>query len=222
MRYGILPGLALLLCACQTVRTVYDEYGNEVKETQGGGGEKDLSTHMEERFNASFSEKKNAQGVPQAVSNRVSAFQKDLKDASLNKEYFTKNYDGSGANEMSSMSFSGSDKRFSGAKEAYSGAMRDRIEKELHPAFASGSKGIYATDDAFAGSNSRYARESTPSSMDGKSYGTQESYYSRDMESGYIETRRESMPDPRVMTKDEYYRKSIQETRTMLGRDKDE
>ena len=152
MRYGILPGLALLLCACQTVRTVYDEYGNEVKETQGGGGEKDLSTHMEERFNASFSEKKNAQGVPQAVSNRVSAFQKDLKDASLNKEYFTKNYDGSGANEMSSMSFSGSDKRFSGAKEAYSGAMRDRIEKELHPAFASGSKGIYATDDAFAGS----------------------------------------------------------------------
>lgn len=215
--------LLLMLCACESVRTVYDEFGNVVKEPEGGsgGGEKDLAAHMEEKWNNSFSEKKNAQGIPQAVSNRVSSFQKELDSASgTDKEFMTKRYDGASTNDVYSMNFAGADKRY-GVKEAYTGGMGERIERELHPAFAGASKGIYSTGDSYSGSSSRYGREGENSAANGNRYLTNESYYNREMESGYFESRRESMPEPRVMSRGEYYQKSIEETRTMLGRDKE-
>lgn len=209
-----------LLCACESVRTVYDEFGNEVKESQGG--EKDLSTHMEEKFNSSFSEKKNAQGVPVSVSNRVSSFQKELDGSSrVDKKFYTKQYDGASTNDTYSMTFAGAGKKY-GVKEAYTGNMGERIDKELHPAFATSNKGIHGSGDAYAGAGSRYGQEGKSSSSAGKNYNTNDSYYSHDMESGYIESRRNNTPPPRVMSRDEYYRKSIQDTRTMLGRDSDE
>lgn len=222
MRFALLASLLFGLCACESQRTVYDEFGNEVKEPSGGGGgEKDLTTHMEEKWNASFGEQKTASGVPQSVSNRVSSFQSKLDDAGrANKEYLTKSYDGADRDSFYTMQFSGADKKY-GLKEAYSGGMGERIEKELHPAFATESKGIYATSDSYAG-NSRYGREGTRSADSGKSYYTRESYYTRDTESGYIESRRDYTPPPRVMTRDEYYGKTVQDTRMMLGRDKDE
>lgn len=221
MRIALMTSILLVLCACESVRTVYDEFGNEVKEHEPSTGEKDLTAHMEEKWNNSFSEKKNAQGIPQAVSNRVSSFQKDLDGASgTNKEFFTKQYDGASTNDVYSMSFAGADKKY-GVKEAYSGGMGERISKELHPAFAGSGKGIYSTADSYARGSSRYGREGMSHVANGSSYSTNESYYNREMESGYFESRRESMPPPRVMSRGEYYQKSIEETRTMLGRDKD-
>lgn len=222
MRVALMISMLLMLCACGSVRTVYDEFGNEVKESGGGGGEKDLTAHMEEKWSNSFSEKKNEQGIPQAVSNRVSSFQKELDGArSADKEFYTKSYEGASTGDVYSMRFSGAGKQY-GAKEAYTGGMGARIDKELHPAFAGASKGIYSTSDRYAKGGSRYGREGAGSADSGKSYLTGESYYSRRMEDGYFESRRDSLPPPRVMSRGEYYQKSIDETRTLLGRDKDE
>lgn len=208
----------MMLCACEHERTVFDEFGNEVKPEDQMGGEKDLSSHMEAKFNAAFSEKKNAQGIPVAVSNRVSSFQKDLDGSSrASKEFSTKRYNGADSKDVYSMRFAGAGKQYD-VKEAYSGGQGDRIDKELHPAFASESKGIYGTDDAYSGSGARYGREGVGNVNNGKKYDTEESYYSHEMESGYIESRRNNTPPPRVITRDEYYRKSIQDTRAILGR----
>ena len=66
--------LALLCCsACTPVRTVYDSMGNEVNEEENGG-EKDLMSTFEKRFDAAFSEQKTTDGVPQTTSSKVSAF----------------------------------------------------------------------------------------------------------------------------------------------------
>ena len=219
MRVALLSCILLGLCACESVRTVYDEFGNEVKEKESGGGEKDLSAHLEEKWNNSFSVKKNDQGIPQAVSNRVSSFQKDLDEAGgTSKQFFTKNYDGAERSDVYSMNFAGADKKY-GVKEAYTGGMGERIDKELHPAFASSGKGIYSTADSYARADSRYAREGVSSPSADSRYATQESFYNGQEEHGYFESRRESMPAPRVISRGEYYQKSIEETRMMLGRD---
>ena len=221
VRIALMTSVLMALCACESVRTVYDEFGNVVKDSEPSSGEKDLTAHMEEKWNNSFSEKKNAQGIPQAVSNRVSSFQKELDGArSADKEFYTKSYDGASTKDVYSVSFAGADKKY-GVKEAYGGGLGERIDKELHPAFASSSRGIYSTADAYARSNTRYGREGASSPVNGSSYLTNESYYNREMESGYFESRRNSMPAPRVMSRGEYYQKSIEETRMMLGRDND-
>lgn len=219
MRIALVTGMLLLLCACESVRTVYDEFGNEVKESKTGGGEKDLTAHMEEKWNNSFSEKKNDQGIPQAVSNRVSSFQKDLDDASgTGKQFFTKSYGGVSTNEAYAVSYAGAGKKF-GVKEAYTGGDRGRIDKDLHPAFATAGKGVYSTADSYARAGSRYAQEGAGNVAADRSFPTNESFYNGQAESGYFESRRESMPAPRVMSRGEYYQKSVEETRMMLGRD---
>lgn len=209
--------LLLLLAACDSVRTVYDEFGNVVTEQERpAGGEKDITAHMQEKWSASFSEQKNAQGVPVAVSNRVSPFQKKLDVATgTDKQFFTKSYAGADTGDVYATSYAGADKKYT-AGEAYTGS---RIDKELHPAFAGEGRGLYSTADSFAAASSRYGLESQPSPGSSKRYATSESYYSREMESGYIESRRGNTPPPRVMTRGEYYQKSVQDTRAMLGRD---
>ena len=88
--------LALLLCctACTPVRTVYDEHGNVVKDDDDGGGEKDLMSTFEKRFDAAFSEQKTKDGVPQTTSSKVSPFQRELDDARrIDKPYATGSFD---------------------------------------------------------------------------------------------------------------------------------
>ena len=208
------------LCACESVRTVYDEGGNVVpQEEASGGGEKDFTSHLEAQFNSSFSEKKTEDGVPQSVSNKVSSFQSKLDAARrMDQEYGTGTYAGAARESVYTMSFSGSGKTYS-TKDAYSGGMGKRIEKDLHPAFAEPSRGVVGSEDMF--STSRSAVEGSRSNIGG-SYPTHDSVYSHEDTSGYVETRRDNTPMPRVMSRDEYYRKTIQQTRTMLGRDKEE
>ena len=218
-----LLGCLLLFCACETVRTVYDENGNVVDPDAPSGGEGDISSRLEKQFANSFSEKKNDQGVPQAVSNKVSRYQQDLDASSrLDKEYSAGRYAGA-EGSYDSISFSDG-KKIYGVKDAYTDAMGKRIDKDLHPAFAEASRGVYATEDSYsaAGAGARAYQEGAQSPLDGRSYATEESYYSRDMKSGYIESRIENARQPRVMTRDQYYRKSIDQTRALLGRDSDE
>lgn len=210
------------LCACESVRTVYDESGKPIKQQESQGGEKDFSSYMEDKFNSSFSEKKNDQGVPQTFSNKVSSYQSKLDDSKrLDKEYLTRSYGESARQTPGSMSFAGASGKAYEADKAYPGLMGASISKDLHPAFASSSRGIYGTGDSYAGDRSRSSMEGRDSSIGG-SYYTKESFYSRDMTSGYFETRKHRTPPPRVITRDEYYRKTIEETRTLLGRDKPE
>lgn len=210
----------LLLCACETVRTVYDEAGNEVKPSSSGG-ETDLTSHFEKEFASSFSEKKNDQGVPQATSGKVSRYQKDLDSSSrLDKQFSTGSYAGATRDEVHTMSFSGAGKTYN-VKEAYSGAMGSAIERDLHPAFATGSRGIYGTEDSYAGDEVRSALEGMKSRMNGQEYVTHSGRYSREDSSGYVESRRDNTPPPRIISRDEYYRKTVRETRALLGRDEE-
>lgn len=215
----LLSGI-VLLSACESVRTVYDEYGEVVDPNAPSGGEGDISSRLEKQFSSSFSEKKNDKGVPQAVSNRVSRYQQDLDASSrMDKEYGTRSYPGS-KDEVYTVSFSDSKKTYSTA-DAYSGAMGKAIDKDLHPAFATASRGVYGTDDSYVGGDSEAYQNGIRSAMDAKKFSTDESYYSREMTSGYVETRRDNTPPPRVITRDQYYRKTIEQTRTLLGRDKE-
>ena len=86
--------LAMLGCtACTPVRTVYDSQGNEVKDDEPGG-EKDLMSTFEKRFDNDFSEKKNADGVPVTTSGKVSSFQRELDNArKIDKPFATGNFD---------------------------------------------------------------------------------------------------------------------------------
>ena len=214
--------LSVLLCACESERTVYDEYGNVVDEAkQSTGGERDFSEYMEEKFDSSFTEKKNAQGVPQTVSNRVSPYQSDL-DASkrLDKSYMTKEFSGTSKSSMQDMKFSGSGQAFD-AKKAYPGAMGAQIDKDLHPDFAGADKGVYGADDLSPDAGKRSAMQGEQSTMGGE-FPTSPSFYSRDTKSGYVESRMSNTPPPPVYSRDEYSRKTIRETRTMLGRDDEE
>ena len=213
-------GLAwLFLSACTSQRTVYDENGNVVQDKPKTGVERDFADYMEEKFNSSFSEKKNEQGVPQAVSNKVSSFQSKLDEAKrIDKEFVTSSFAGTGESALSGKEFSGSGRSFDTKKEYIDSGRR--LNRDLNPAFATSSKGIYGKDDEFFSAREKSALSGARSSMGGE-YDTGESpYFSRSSESGYIETRRENTPPPPVYSSEEYMGRTIEETRTLLGRDK--
>lgn len=210
----------LLLSACESVRTVYDEYGEVVDtEAADSGSEGDFSARLEKQFSSAFSEKKNDKGVPQAISNRVSPYQKDL-DASgrMDKEYSTGSYSGS-KDEVYTVSFSDGKKMFS-TSDAYSGAMGKSIDRDLHPDFATATRGVYGSEDSYIGGTTEAYQNGVRNTMGSRKYVTGESHYSRETPNGYVETRRNNTPPPRVITRDQYYRKTIEETRSLLGRDK--
>lgn len=200
-------------------RTVYDESGRVVQEGPRAGGQRDFADYMEEKFNSSFSEKKNEQGVPQAVSNKVSSFQSKLDEAKrIDKEYVTSSFAGTGESALSGKEFSGSGRSFDTKKEYIDSGRR--LNRDLNPAFATSSKGIYGKDDEFFSAREKSALSGAKSSMGGE-YDTGESpYFSRSSENGYIETRRENTPPPPVYSSEEYMGRTIEETRTLLGRDK--
>lgn len=208
----------LLLGACQTVRTVYDENGQEVKDDDSGG-EKDLMSHFESQFNASFSESRNKDGVPQATSSKRSRFQKDIDAARRgDKEYITGAFGGvERQDSLRSISFTGADRDFSGRK-TYDGLKTSSISRDLRPDFMNDSHGI-SHSDAYMDHSSRSAMEGAQANASGRVYSTDASEFQTSRQSGYIEGRRNRTPEPRIMDYRDYYRKTIEETRTMLGRD---
>lgn len=208
----------LLLGACQTVRTVYDENGQEVRDDDAGG-EKDLMSHFESQFNAAFSETRNKDGVPQATSTKRSRFQKDIDEARRNDtEFVTGAFGGvERQDSLRTITFSGADRDFTGRK-TYDGLKTSSISRDLRPDFMNESHGI-SHSDSFMDHSARSSVEGTATDVSGRVFSTDASEFQTSRQSGYIEGRRNRTPEPRIMDYREYYRKTIEETRTMLGRD---
>lgn len=216
----LLPALLCLLCltACHSVRTVYDENGNVVKEN-ATGSESDLSEHFEKEFDDSFSEKK-LNGIPTSTSDRVSPYQKKLDDARREtKEYATGSY--TGASKRSSLRDTVADaagKSFSGNKRYDTGG-RVAYDTNLRPDFLNETHGISATQRAEADGAERRNASDRLSSMDGKTYATRTADVDRESADGYIESRRDKTPEPEVTNFRDYYRRSLHSTKALLGRD---
>ncbi|MBQ2379269.1 MAG: hypothetical protein II295_02645 [Akkermansia sp.] len=222
----LLPSLLCLLClpACQSVRTVYDEYGNEVQERPSG--ERSLEDYMADTFDKDVTRKKNEEGVPESSSNKVSRYQKHLDEARKDTTtYQTGSYGTLKTLNDRDHRFAGSDKSFDRSKTYEGTFSSSAYSRDLRPAFMTETKGIYGTDsrstaftsDLRADGEGQAHGTYTTSSV----YGTHpNAAISRDATSPYYESRRNKTPQPRIIDHSDYYKKSLFETRALLGRDK--
>lgn len=223
--YRILP---LTLClfalpACQTVRTVYDLNGNEVKEHSG---ERSLEAYMQDTFDSEVTRSKNKDGVPESTSSKVSRYQKDIDAArKSDKTFSTSAFGGTKAFSGSERDFRDANKKFdTGAP--FGGTFRNSAySTDLRPAFMSDTKGVFSRDDAANISSANRAEQDGRAYDDFSPAHTYSTGYSsdvsRDITSGYFESRKDKTKKPRIFSHQDYYRKTIRETRTMLGRDEE-
>ncbi len=202
----------MLLVACQYERTVYDSSGNVVKERQAGE-----NSSLEERFAGGFDAKKNEYGIVEADSRKVSSFQGKLdesraKSVSDQGKEFGGTKDASGWRDKS---YGDATARFAGSK-AYKDSTKSAYSTDDIPAFMKGGKGI--EKEEYAGS--KLALDAKDKTYDvGEAYAKKMSRTTRDDESQYFESRRDSAPSPKIYTKGEYTRKTLEDTRSMLRRD---
>lgn len=214
MKYCLV--IALLLCACESVRTVYDEHGVEVKEREPGK-ESDLMSRFEERIDASFQRKKNADGVPQAVSSRVSSFQKELDAARGTEErYATSAFSGVRENDALSTRYKGS-KEFDGRK-SYAGTRESSYDVTRQPDFLNEHRGL-AHEAYREDQSTRSPAEGSLLRGSDETFETSASRYTRDTKSGYFESRREKTKQPVIRDYKDVYSKEVFNTRSILGRD---
>ncbi len=224
MKFSLVPVLCacLLLPACESVRTVYDEGGNVVTQDEGGDGaeEMDLFTAYEKRFDESFSEKRNAQGVPEAKSRRVSSFQKELDSArDTDNPYRTKSFGDVKESNLRDQSFGGR-KVYGGRREFEDGERtRSSISRDARPDFMNESHGI-AHSDYESGSRVSYGVEGRYTDDSEHSYSTNASRYKREQESGYFESHRHDTPAPPIYDHRTQQTREIMNVRNILGRDK--
>ncbi|MBE6418998.1 MAG: hypothetical protein E7031_02590 [Akkermansiaceae bacterium] len=213
---------ALLLtafCSCESVRTVYDENGKVVVE-RDGARERSLNDYFEEEFDANFTEQKNKDGVPQATSHKVSSYQKDIDAARRgDKEYATGSYNAGGTSSFAGREFSGSSERFDGNKRFDGFSGNSQYNTDMRPAFMSESKGVARTAYNGHSAADRYSAEGANYDASGRIYATHDSGISTTDTSGYFESRKEKWGKPTIISSREYYKRTIDETRTMLGRD---
>ncbi len=212
--------LLATLCACESVRTVYDANGKVVTEHEGAR-ERSLNDYFEEEFDSNFSEKQNAHGVPEATSKKVSSYQKDIDAARReDKEFTTGTFNPGGSGNYNGVQYSGAGKKFDSSKrfEGFSGD--SQFHTDMRPAFMSENKGISRTAYTGHTSGDRYSGENSHSDARSHIYATHNnSSISTSTTSGYIETRREKWGKPTIINKGEYYKRTIEETRSLLGRD---
>ncbi len=218
MRPHVLYFLLLLGCAaCTPVRTVYDSQGNVVKEDEEPGGEKDLMSTFEKRFDAAFSEKKTQDGVPMTTSSKVSPFQQELDNArKINKTFSTGNFDTGSRLDLRGDSFAGAAKRFNTGKDGIAKAENAMYSTDLRPDFMNESHGISHSQ--------RYKTDSSQrSSMEGRTVSTSNYWldndepYTTSTESGYIETRRNKAGQPTIIDHKDYYRQFRGGLKGLLG-----
>ena len=214
--------LAMLGCtACTPVRTVYDSQGNEVKDDEPGG-EKDLMSTFEKRFDNDFSEKKNADGVPVTTSGKVSSFQRELDNArKIDKPFATGSLDTGRQLDLRDDSFGGGSKRFDTGKDDIARTGNDMFSTDLRPDFMNESHGISHSQ--------RYRGASTAdrSDLEGIARNDRdETYHLTDYEpytttqsNNYVEHRRDKSGQPTIIHYKDYYRQHINSVRQLLGRD---
>lgn len=218
-----LAAILCLLClpACETVRTVYDDSGNEIQEHSGG--ERSLEDYLAGSFDKEVSRKKNEDGVPESVSNKVSSYQKHLDNARKDTTtYSTGSYDGLKTLDRNK-SYEGANKAFDRGTPFSGTFANSTYSKDLRPDFMSDSKGIYGREDTYGDASFADRADGDGRAYDAfgieNIYGTNPSDISRDATSGYYESRKNKTPQPRIIDRQDYYKKSIFETRALLGRD---
>lgn len=212
----ILP--LLCLCACESVRTVYDANGRMVDDSPKMG-ESDLSSHFEDEFNAAFAEEK-VNGVPTARSKRVSEYQKKLDAARReDKEFQTHSYQGDlSKSNLRSNVFDGAGKRWDGNKRL------DKSDKQAYdtswrPDFMNETHGISHNNRNSANDASRMESAEHELGEHASRYATNASRYHTTDPDYYFENRRNKTPQPEVTDFRDYYRQSIKSTRALLNRD---
>lgn len=215
--------LALLCCsACTPVRTVYDSMGNEVNEEENGG-EKDLMSTFEKRFDAAFSEQKTTDGVPQTTSSKVSAFQRDLDNARrMDKSFSTGSFDTGKQLDLKDSGFAGAGKRYSTGKDGIEKTANSLYSKDLRPDFMNESHGIsHSTRYTGADSGIRSPLEGISTKERSQSYylAGDTPYSTSQQDTGYVEHRRNKTPQPTITDYQDYYRQHRNSVRQLLGRD---
>lgn len=214
--------LAALLCstACTTVRTVYDSQGNEVKDDEPGG-EKDLMSTFEKRFDASFTEKKTKDGVPITTSGKVSSFQRELDDArKIDKTFATSSFDTGKRLDLRDEGFAGSSRRFSTGKAGIEKTTNTMYSTDLRPDFMNETHGISHAKRYSADAGDRSALEGiTLDERNRTHYLTDDEPYTTSQENDYVQRRRNKTKQPDIIDYRDYYRQQRQGIRSLLGRD---
>lgn len=220
-RCALLALSGLLACvSCTPVRTIYDDQGNIVKDEPGG--EKDLVSTFEKRFNDSFSEHKTQDGVPQTTSSKVSSFQRQLDDArKIDKPFATGSFDTGRQLDLRSNGFDGSGKRFDSGKDGIERTANSMYSTDLRPDFMNDSHGI-SHSNRYKGADkaSRSSLEGLARDDRSQSHYLSDSIpYSTTQSNNYVEGRRNKTEQPTIMNYQEYYRQHRNSVRQLLGRD---
>ena len=213
--------LLLFSASCTPVRTIYDDQGNVVKDDEPGG-EKDLISTFEKRFDATFSEHKTQDGVPQTTSSKVSSFQRQLDDArKIDKPFATGNFDTGRQLDLRNDGFAGAGKRFDSGREGIDRTANSMYSTDLRPDFMNDSHGIsHSSRYKGADKASRSTLEGMTLDDRSKSHHLNESIpYSTDQGSNYVEDRRNNRKQPTIINYQDYYRMHRNSVRQLLGRD---
>ena len=220
-RSAMLALSAIRACAsCTPVRTIYDDQGNIVKDEPGG--EKDLVSTFEKRFNDSFSEHKTQDGVPQTTSSKVSSFQRQLDDArKIDKPFATGDFDTGKTLDLRSDGFAGAAKRFDSGKDGIERTANSMYSTDLRPDFMNDSHGIsHSNRYQGADKDSRSTMEGMALNDRSKSHYLSDSIpYSTNQSNHYVEGRRNKTEQPTIKNYQEYYRQHRNSVRQLLGRD---
>lgn len=220
MKHFLYITLTLTLCmmSCRSERTVYDQYGNVVKESVPGE-EKDIYTVMEERFDAAFSEKKNKDGVPETASSRVSRYQRDIDNARTGgKQFLTKAFTASSESGIRDKVYGESGKDFGGRK-TFAGIKNDTYSRDLRPDFLNENRGLAHKDYMGSHIGKRSGWENRASADSGERYYAPLSQYNGHERSTYIQSRESRREQPLIYDHQNQGTKSIEDTRRLLGRD---
>lgn len=219
----VIPALgALFLSAgCTAVRTVYDSQGNEIKDDEQGG-EKDLMSTYEKRFDAAFSEQKNKEGVPQTTSSKISSFQQELDDARrIDKPFAAGRFDTGKHLDLRDSGFAGADKQFATDKSGIERTVNSMYSTDLRPDFMNESHGI-SHERSYSGAsrNIRSQLEGfAADGMDKTHHLTDYEPYTTNSESNYVEHRRNKTKQPVIIDYRDYYQRHKNSVRQLLGRD---
>lgn len=206
--------LSLCYCSCSSERVVYGADGEVVKERKAGE-----SPSLEARFTGSFNVKKNKDGVPEASSAKVSPFQSQI-DAARSAD----NKDAAGAagkqfggrqdiSDLRDKGYGGASTQFNGGK-TYEGSNKSAYTADNVPDFMKPGKGLERKDY----DKGKVASDTGRQFAGGGTYQTAASPTNQEQKSGYFESRRDKTAPPVIMSKDEYQRMTLEESRGMLGR----
>ncbi len=208
---------ALMLSSCETQRRYFDASGNEIDAPD----DSPKSSSLQDRYTNTFTMKKTADGIPMAGGNKVSSFQADIDSArSTSKDGLErKSFDGVREFSREGRGNDWADRRV--AKEEFGDARKEAYSREMQPDFLNNRSSSYGGKvNSFASNRSGYegeAMETSRSRDEGR-----DGSFSRDDSSNYFEEQRANSPEMRVMSRDEYTHMSLEESRTLMGRDSDE